>query len=167
MAKKRKHIESTSQLALGGNVVIQVKEGKRTLKTLNIHNLATINLFIGIAEALSNIKGNIEQNLPRYLGAGTGVLEQGQDEVLLTGLITPIQMVMSLVERINSPRIIDKKGVVTFQSVLPYSSIGSTTIIKELGLYGNSNINSNTMVARVQIPGEGIQLSKGQSLYVQ
>ena len=165
MAKKKKQVENISQVALSGNVLVQIKQGKRVLKTLDIHNTATINLFIGIAQALSSLEGNIEKYLPRYLGAGTGVLD-GQDPVTLTGLINPIQMVMGIVERINSPRIIDKKGVVTFQSVLPYSSLGSTTAIRELGLYGDSNISSNTMVARVQFPSD-ITLEKGQSLYIQ
>lgn len=169
MARKTKKVnnsnESVSQLSVGGNVTIDIKQGKRTIKTLNMHNGPTINLFMGIMQALSSFEyAQIQSYLPRFLCAGTGTY--GESDVNKTGLAEPIAMNMVNVERINSPRIINDKGVVKFQAVVPYSSIGSSVRIKELGLYGESSSNNNSMVARVQLPND-IILEQGQSLYIQ
>ena len=171
MARKTKKVnnsnESVSQLSVGGNVSIDIKQGKRIVKTLSVHNSPTINLFMGIMLALSSFEyAQIQSYLPRFLCAGTGTYSES--DVSKTGLAEPIAMNMVSVERINSPRIESEsnKGVVKFQAVIPYSSIGSSVRIKELGLYGESSSNNNSMVARVQLPND-IILEQGQSLYIQ
>ena len=43
--KKTTVIQNTSQIQLGGNVLVEVRQGKRTIKKMQIHNTGTLNLF--------------------------------------------------------------------------------------------------------------------------
>lgn len=167
MGRKKvdKQIEKVEQVAVGGNVTLQIKQGKRVIKSLNIHNSATLNLFYSLALSLTSHQEL--DALPNFICAGTGTSNDPTHDYALTGLISPINMIMPSITAINSAQRGTNKATITFQAVIPYLSIGSTTIIRELGLYGVSNPSSNTMVARVELPvNEQIELSKGQSLYI-
>lgn len=166
--RKNKELQKVEQVRVDGNVILKVKVGNKTLKTIVTHNTATLNLFYGLILALTNASQNsIFNYLPNYICAGTGTTSNVSD-VELTGLINPINMIMPTISKINSPIRQSDKVVITFQAVIPYMSIGSTTEIKELGLYGNRSIQSNTMVARIQLTDDQyITLEKGQSLYIQ
>lgn len=125
--KKTTVIQNTSQIQLGGNVLVEVRQGKRTIKKMQIHNTGTLNLFRGIAFSLcSNSQPNL---LPNFICAGTGKVGSN-NPVTLTGLISPLNMIMESIKPINAPQIINNaQARITFEAFLPYSSIGSTTPI--------------------------------------
>ena len=164
--EKNYNLSDINNSELVGNVTLKIKQGNRLIKSINVHNTGTLNLFYGLTLALSgSLNYNIDYYLPKYLGAGVGV-ELNQDKaILLTNLVEPIQMTMPTLNLFTSPMkdTINKQAIVTFQGVIPYRSIGNTEI-REIGVYGVNNVLSGTLLSRIQF--DGIKLEQGQSLYV-
>lgn len=168
-------LETIQQATVDGNVKIEVRKGKRIVKTINRRNTATQNLYYGLAGALTGI---IDRRfIPNYICAGSGIYTGQEDKRLLDSLVTPlITMLMPQVTPIaGSPKksniVRDDKNIpsalATFVGVIPYRLV-EDNLITELGLYGSNEggNNNNSLVARLEIQ-DGIQLEKGQSLYVE
>ena len=149
--------------SFSGNVTIKIKQGKRILKKVNVHNEATLNLLY---EMLLSLSGNLDPNkLPSYLGIGTGKYS-GNKAYILEGLISEVTITRV---HINT----DYKGnpvtsdegyaTVVYQGILPYSVLGNPNNLTEIGLFGT--LSGNSLLARVEI--DPISVTYGQALVVE
>lgn len=162
------NIDNTTQ-SLSGNVTIKVKQGKKILKKINIHNTATLNLLY---EMLLSLSGKIDQDrLPRYLGVGTGSYSgDSGKEYKLEDLISEVTLTRTLItpNYKGAPKINDTAGFadVIYQGIVPYSDLGVSSGIREIGLFGTQQ--GHSLLARVQLEEDEIlSVDLGQALIIE
>lgn len=162
MARKSKKV--VEQTALKGNVKIKVMHGNRLVKSYEKHNEGTLNLFYGLVTCLSGSPAR--EYLPNYISVGDGTRDPGTS-VTTSGLQHELDTMtrVKVTPNFKGPSISSADGSVStiYQAIIPYSSIGDTTV-KELGLFGT--LSGSDMVARVQ-PDEPISLSLNENLIVE
>lgn len=162
-------INNVSSQELNGNVVIKLKKGRTTLKTIKTHNTATFNLLYNMLLGLS---GRYDKNyLPKYIGVGSGRTSESDDPVNLTGLKseTTITRALLVANYKGAPvRHQDEDGSsvsVIYQGILSSKNISSSTIT-EIGIFGTEL--GNTLLARIQLDDENeIEVERGQSLVIE
>ncbi len=156
-------VKDTTQY-ISGNVNIKLQQGRNTVRTVNIHNTATLDLLYGMLLSLSD---NIDKNrLPRFIGVGTGTTEDDttnwtelKDEITITRTI--------LTSNYKGPPkkdTINGTVSVVYQGIIPFSDLGVTNNITEIGLFGTQT--GNSLLARVQVD-DSISVSQGQSLIIE
>lgn len=158
------NIDIKSSIKEEGNVKLKVVRGKKILKTVSINNKATKDLFFGIAMVLLKRTYDSTVNYsPRYLGLGKGTLPEGEDVFTHTDLEEPLTMSRVPIRDDSSIKEITSGVSVTFQGIVPYSSVNDQDIY-EIGLFGTET--GGTLLARVQLPGV-LKLELGTSLIVE
>ena len=145
-----------------GNVKLKVVRGKKVLKTIEVNNTATQDLYFGIAMVLLKRTYDSTVNYsPRYLGLGKGTTSK--DIFTNTDLEESLSMNRVPIRDDSSIKREDSYVSVTFQAIVPYSSVNDQDIY-EIGLFGTET--GSTLLARVQLP-EVLNLELGTSLVVE
>lgn len=173
MSKEIKVNDTTQQI--GGNVTIKVKQGKKTIKTVKVHNTATVDLLY---EMLLSLSGNIDTNkLPRYISVGTGSSKTTWNQTSLVAEITTTRTLLtpnykgapsrnsSIINEGASNEETIGYSSVKYQGIIPYSILGITENIKEIGLFGTQT--GNSLLARIVLDGTSISVDMGQSLIIE
>ena len=162
-------VKDTTQY-ISGNVNIKLQQGRNTIRTVNIHNTATLDLLYGMLLSLSD---NIDKNkLPRFIGVGTGTIQGENPEQIvanMTSLVDEVTITRTLLtSNYKGPPTKDTINCVVsvvYQGIIPFSDLGVSKNIKEIGLFGTQN--GNSLLARVQLDDTPISISQGQSLIIE
>lgn len=168
-SSKTTKVKDTTQY-ISGNVNIKLQQGRTTIKKVNIHNTATLDLLYGMLLSLSN---KIDTNkLPRFLGVGTGTIQGENPEQIvanMTSLVDEVTITRTLLtSNYKGPPTKDTVNCVVsvvYQGIIPFSDLGVSKNIKEIGLFGTQN--GNSLLARVQLDDTPISISQGQSLIIE
>lgn len=160
------NINNVSTQDLLGNVLVKVKKGKTVLKSVSVHNTATLYLLYNMLLSLS---GEFDTDyLPQYIGAGVGVTSSDDN-------IPQLKSLKSETTLVRAPLIANYKGAPTidtttnsvsviYQGIIPDRNLAVSNNIKEIGLFGTAQ--GNTLLARIQLE-EPLSLSTGESLVVE
>lgn len=167
MSKEIKINDTTQQI--GGNVTIKIKQGKKIIKTVKVHNTATVDLLY---EMLLSLSGNIDENkLPRYISVGTSGAKTIWNQTSLFAEITTPRTLLTPNYKgapSRSSEVVNGEAVgyssVKYQGIIPYSILGITENIKEIGLFGTQE--GNSLLARIVL-STGISVNLGQSLIIE
>ena len=170
MAKKKTKIisqeETQATTQILGNVDLEIRKGKNTIKKLKIHNEVTSSLLWGLIMGLSGTM--VDDCLPKFISVGIGTTSDSAFS--LTALKSELGDISKqrplLTRNFRGPTIKAEtySVVATYQGIIQYQFIGSSTI-RELGLFGT--VTGNSLLARVQLSeDDAITLDAGESLVV-
>lgn len=153
MTKQTVKPKNESTISYSGQVEIKIKKGKSLIYKKTISNMGTLNMFLGIANALSLINPEENNYIPRYLGVGYFTQEKIKVDTNEMGgeiVRAPLKSTTTI-ENISGT---DTDGTIgnigkkiTFNALLPYSIIGSSSI-NELGLFG-TDFPGESLLARI------------------
>lgn len=178
MGRKKKEIKQQKEEINGvkikdstgyeGSVILKIQKNGKTLKTIKTKNKGTLRLFQGIALALQNTSSSVlfGSYLPQYLDVGS---ETGDTDVRDTKLKNSIlksnRVPLNPLYPVLNGSIENATGYISkFVGVIPYVLVGGS-VIKELGLFADKT--GDTLLARITIDGDGIQIYQGMNLIVE
>lgn len=149
MAKKTVKSKNESTISYSGQVDIKIKKGNSIIYKKTISNMGTLNMFLGICNALSRVDATSNTYLPRYLGVGFSSVENiAVDTDEMKGEIVRHPLKSDIyIENIKDDNDANIGKKITFNAFLPYSVIGSQKI-NELGLFG-SEAPKGSLLARI------------------
>lgn len=169
---------SNQPVGYTGQVSVKLQKGGYTVKTLNTHNSATMQMLHGISQFLAGAFNPLDHKLmldmtnyiPQYLSVGYQAVPTATNTMQPYKLFNEYNINRVKLEKGNPyPEASGKGYIVPFSASIDYVAIGSRRI-SEIGLFATEK--GNTLLARVNVSSDsatesGIELAIGMNLLVE